>query len=858
MAKYDYFEDEYKKTEPPALKRAKKLARVVPAFFEAAAQTVRGEKSAPAQKEKQKKAQKAPSRPAGAASEARRQKADAPQPESSGFALSDGLAPPQPSAFGGHAPIAPPDFTDDTLAPPAPEFSPAPAPPVSKKQKAAAPPGKEKGKKTRAPKAHAARPQSEQTPAEPAPFDLAPPQTLAQMRARSRSDTVHRQTAPPAASEAHTSVMDRIRLPRAEKGQKAAKENRPEKTAKAQKAAPKNKAPAVPVHKYPSDLFDPIGGELAPPAAALSSAPVLPDLPARRPPRAETPAPEKAGAAVKDRPQETSKKQKKAEKAHKAAKAQPQKTAAPPAKITGPFAAQRSRARQKADARRAREARLAAIENRLQRENAGRPAAVRAAAAEAPADPAVLKAQKAATHIVRIVLIVFSCLAVLAAVGVILGFSLTISSEARRSSAFAQNSAVVCAQYLADYGEGDFVDSSEETYDLYSMTGFFSARRLDFDGDGHEELLVLYNDEGTYAGDVWGLNEDGDFAKLYTAPFSSDAQTGETWLVLFKTGSKYYLGTQSGSRESDITFYRLKGDTFVKASGTGVYNSEKKTYRRLGRNITGRLEFLKVTMLTQRQSEVMLSDLQQLVDSFGTASGANADLTESQQRAQAYLDVINDVTIRYGAGALSDDAQQLDGLAVVRLVDFNGDGADELLLAYKRTVAEVDTSSGDASGTTTKYVMEVYQCTGSAATLIFTNETLVTPSFDADARLLMLHQADSEVRICTVTREVNSSASGRYTARVYRMGDDTFDLLFSAEVEDTYGTKRYTIDGEQVDAEQFSENGMGVPYFYRNDDKPDDSYTVIYLAASDSENELRAALNDTNDTIDRLNAALDG
>lgn len=660
-----------------------------------------------------------------------------------------------------------------------------------------------------------------------------------------------------------------------------------DKTPAAQKPAPKVKstknksagktASAGTVPKYPGDIFDPLD-DLAPPAAPFvpSGMPDLPDLsPIAPPQKHESPEPVDTDADTSAEAKKTPR-PKVHKKTHDAKKApakteekntaqdQPKKQAAKAVKVPvqpkkeNVFAKQRSRAKEKADARRAREARLQALEHRLHRDGAqAMPRAERPLTAE---EEAAIKASKAAARVVRIVLIVLSCLAVVAAIGLIAGFSLTISSEAKRSSAFASNSATVCAQYLTEYGEGEYTDSSEDTYDLYSLQGFFGARRIDFDGDGYEELLLLYNNEGKYYGDIWGLNQEETFTKLYTVPFCVNEETGETWIVLYKTGSKYYLGTQSGSMESDITFYRLKGDTFTEVNGKATYNDEKDTYRRLARNITTRLEFLKVTMLTQRQAESMLSDLQEMIDSFGsTSASAQSDLTDAQRRAQAYLNVVDELSAKYGAGAIDEDGTCLHGLAVVRLVDFDGDGTEELLVTYEREITEVDDSSDEYSTySTSHYVMEVYRCSGSAATLIFTNETLVTPSFDEDARLLMLQASGEETRICTVTRDVDSSSSGRYTARVYQMGDDTFNLLYSAEVEDTYGTKRYTIDGERVDADQFSENGMTVPYFYKNDDTPDDTYTVLYLTAGeDNADDIRKTLNDTKSTVEDLRAELD-
>lgn len=821
MAKYDYFEDE-NKPSAASPKRGKTSGRGVRLFLDAASQSAgkkAGRGSAPAQKKKGKTAS------AG-------KKAAAP----GAAAPLDDLAPPQPSVFGAVPPGAGADFSlpaSPDLAPPA-GITPQPD---------ERPRGQKNPKKQKAisSKAGTVAKEGAQKPARKTP---APEAELS--GARKRAVQVFERIA-------GVFGVQSAQAPGTQPPGASAKKDSPKKEKTAARPAKKRSGDAFgansgAVHKYPAGTFDFLSDDLAPPAAPYVPGvlPDLPDLPARRPPQ-----PEKSSAPAVPAPKPAQPKKAKAPRRAKAQKSAPGGKKKTEKQNKGIFA----KHRQKAQNRRARDARLAAIESRLPQRAPKTQSAVQQPAAQ---DAAQAAASRAAAKHSRIALIVLSCLAVAAAAALIIGFSLTISSDAKRSSSFSASSATVCTQYMADYGEGEFTDFSEDTYDLYSMQGFFSARRMDFDSDGHEELLLLYCNEGNYYGDVWGLDDSGAFARLYTVPFSVNEQTGEAWLVLFKTGSKYYLGTQSGSMESDITFYRLKGSAFVQATGTGKYNSEKETYRRLGRNITGRLEFLKVTMLTQRQAEEMLLRLQEMIGSFGTATiQSQSDLTEAQQRARAYLDVIDEASVRFGTGKLVEDGTRLQGLAVARLVDFDGDGLDELLLVYERAVTEVDGSASDyETYDTTRYIMEVYRCSGMTATLIFTNETLVTPSFDADARLVMLQKAGEETRVCTVTREVSDSA-GRYTARVYRMADDTFSLLYSAEVEDTYGSKQYVIDGERVSADEFAENGTTVPYFYKADDAPDDSYTLIYLAGESEKDTLNETLSETNRVIEDLRAELD-
>ena len=58
----------------------------------------------------------------------------------------------------------------------------------------------------------------------------------------------------------------------------------------------------------------------------------------------------------------------------------------------------------------------------------------------------------------------------------------------------------------------------------------------------------------------------------------------------------------------------------------------------------------------------------------------------------AYTSVIRDLTDRYGVGVIAptmiDDGNWMTGLAVVRLVDFDGDGTPELLVAYQNTAGQ--------------------------------------------------------------------------------------------------------------------------------------------------------------------------
>lgn len=845
MAKYDYFEDE-NKPSAASPKRGKTSGRGVRLFLDAASQSAgkkAGRGSAPAQKKKEK--------PASAGKKAAATGAAAPL---------DDLAPPQPSVFGAVPPGAGADFS----LPASPDLAP---PAGITPQSDERPRGQKSPKKQKTAAKKAADTRKKEKPGKTA--DKNAPAPEAELSgARKRAVQVFERIA-------GVFGVQSAQATGTQPSGASAKKDSPKKEKTAAGPAKKRSGDAFganstpnsgAVHKYPAGTFDFLSDDLAPPAAPYVPGvlPDLPDLPARRPPQPEKQSEPAAPVSKPAQPKKAktprrAKAQKSAPGAEPAGQKAAETTPVPAAggkkktekQNKGIFA----KHRQKAQNRRARDARLAAIESRLPQRAPKTQSAVQQPAAQ---DAAQAAASRAAAKHSRIALIVLSCLAVAAAAALIIGFSLTISSDAKRSSSFSASSATVCTQYMADYGEGEFTDFSEDTYDLYSMQGFFSARRMDFDSDGHEELLLLYCNEGNYYGDVWGLDDSGAFARLYTVPLSVNEQTGEVWLVLFKTGSKYYLGTQSGSMESDITFYRLKGSAFVQATGTGKYNSEKETYRRLGRNITGRLEFLKVTMLTQRQAEEMLSRLQEMISSFGTATiQSQSDLTEAQQRARAYLDVIDEASVRFGTGKLAEDGTRLQGLAVARLVDFDGDGLDELLLVYERAVTDVDGSASDyETYDTTRYIMEVYRCSGMTATLIFTNETLVTPSFDADARLVMLQKAGEETRVCTVTREVSDSA-GRYTARVYRMADDTFSLLYSAEVEDTYGSKQYVIDGERVSADEFAENGTTVPYFYKADDAPDDSYTLIYLAGEEQKDALNETLSETNRVIEDLRAELD-
>ncbi len=446
---------------------------------------------------------------------------------------------------------------------------------------------------------------------------------------------------------------------------------------------------------------------------------------------------------------------------------------------------------------------------------------------------------------------------------VCISFSSAISKDGKKDEYFETNSAKVCSQYLAKYGQCNILDASNDTYDLYSMSGICFLRRMDFNNDKSDELLISYMSGGEYFAEVWGTNKKKEFARLYSGKLnkSQKAEDGR-WITIFNNGSKYYIGEHS-ENNSEIKFFKLSSGEFKEVDGA-EYDSDKKIYKRRALDITEDLEFIKLTYITKRQAENIYDFCTEAlghINSLKNENSANAvpEKTELEMRNAAYSEIIDNYSAKYGKADLTKEKNKffVTGLGVVKLIDFDNDKTEELLLVYERDEKVVVNNYGEyTTKTERKYYMEVFAWNGTTATRVFQSDGLVTPIENDKQKFVLLEKDGEKTNICTVINKIDEEKydSGTYIARrnVYENGK--FSTVYDAKVVSNYGYKTYYLNGERIYGKsEFSKKGYEIPYFYNSDKIADNNFETIYLQTGEKNySELNNTVSETENTIKKI------
>lgn len=88
---------------------------------------------------------------------------------------------------------------------------------------------------------------------------------------------------------------------------------------------------------------------------------------------------------------------------------------------------------------------------------------------------------------------------VLAVVIAIISFAVSLHNQSKWNERFCDQAGQVCTDYIAKYGACRW-ESMDERYGkkMARMTGVSYLRRMDFNGDGRDELLICYLEKGLY------------------------------------------------------------------------------------------------------------------------------------------------------------------------------------------------------------------------------------------------------------------------------------------------------------------------------------------------------------------------
>jgi hypothetical protein len=435
--------------------------------------------------------------------------------------------------------------------------------------------------------------------------------------------------------------------------------------------------------------------------------------------------------------------------------------------------------------------------------------------------------------------------------------------ENSRISKFNTDAGEVCADYITEYGNCSY-ENLYANYGVegYRMTGLSYVREMDFDDDGKSELLICYNDDGVYYVEVWGYNSDDDFVSLFRQEATQGSEkSDDAWITIYRHNNKYYIGVHDESDVTKVDLYALKGDEFEKKSSCTYELQDQAFIVRKKVNYTD-FERIKLAVLREEKAVVTLDLVSDVIDGFSSSNDiATATISSTQGINNAYYSIVSDYNQRYGTATYeqSDGIAYLDGLAVVKLVDFNNDDQNELMLIYRKGVKVRDEdSNGDyISKVEYKYFCEIYRYNGTSASLVYENEGLSSMLNDSDDVYTILKTQNKKTYICN-----NSFSSSNYgkvvtgASNIYKFDGTTFKSQLKAEYVTEYGWSEYYLDGSEVSKNTFNEKGYTVPFFDGTADYDEDTYDVIYLQRKTSKSgNLESQVSETQSTIQRLNSS---
>ncbi len=257
----------------------------------------------------------------------------------------------------------------------------------------------------------------------------------------------------------------------------------------------------------------------------------------------------------------------------------------------------------------------------------------------------------------------------------------------------------VISSLQSKYGEGRVATASGDD-DGY-LQGLSIVLLVDADGDGEDDELITVHDneiDKSVKESGWGWIGNPKNWTVQTWKYdaksgkASNAYRGEPQssnggfvfldLVTDNDGSIAFWDNMKQMSEDDfkyMDYYRIfpVGDQYPMPSG-----SEKRT-----------LSSGEESLVKSQKTVVAIK--QGMMAGCDTVSGASNDSNRKNGKAvkSAFLDKINELQKRYGAGKVVSSGMDsghgyMTGLCDVRLIDFDQDGTDELVVVYSDRVKE--------------------------------------------------------------------------------------------------------------------------------------------------------------------------
>ena len=227
--------------------------------------------------------------------------------------------------------------------------------------------------------------------------------------------------------------------------------------------------------------------------------------------------------------------------------------------------------------------------------------------------------------------------------------------------------------------------------------------------------------------------------------------------------------------------------------------------------------------------------------------------TDEQKAADLYLAKCREYIDKYGKATLThyDYVDLASGLAVARLMDFDGDGTDELLLAYDTVPAPSGNSFDYDSNQKSAYKVEVWTYKDGKISKVYDEPDTVLSADDGSLFVQITTLDGTETCVSTRTQDYDENTSSD-VFRNYAFDGDEFDVALETASSSEQGGSNtvFTVDGQEVSLDDELAASKRV--------QQSDCFWLLASTYFQNSPDVSQTVSDTNATLDVLKSRSEG
>ena len=240
-------------------------------------------------------------------------------------------------------------------------------------------------------------------------------------------------------------------------------------------------------------------------------------------------------------------------------------------------------------------------------------------------------------------------------------------------------------------------------------------------------------------------------------------------------------------------------------------------------------------------------------DDIQAAATTTDARTDEQKAADLYLAKCREYIDKYGKATLThyDYVDLASGLAVARLMDFDGDGTDELLLAYDTVPAPSGSSFDYGSDQKSAYKVEVWAYKDGKISKVYDEPDTVLSADDGSLFVQITTLDGTETCVSTRTQDYDENTFSD-VFRNYAFDGGEFDVaLETASSSEQGGSSTvFTVDGQEVSLDDELSASKRV--------QQSDCFWLLASTYFQNSPDVSQTVSDTNATLDELKSRSEG